>query len=46
VTVLGTPIGYLAQGKPDAILAELGLDAAGIADAARAAVGARSLNPS
>jgi 1-deoxy-D-xylulose-5-phosphate synthase len=35
VSVLGIPTQYVAQGKPDAILAELGLDAAGIADAAR-----------
>ena len=28
--VLGTPVAYLAHGKPDAILAELGLDADGI----------------
>ncbi len=35
VTVLGVPSQYLAQGKPDAILAELGLDADGIAEAAR-----------
>ena len=30
VRVLGTPIAYLAHGKPDAILAELGLDRDGI----------------
>jgi 1-deoxy-D-xylulose-5-phosphate synthase len=35
VCVLGIPTMYIAQGKPDAILAELGLDAAGIAAAAR-----------
>jgi 1-deoxy-D-xylulose-5-phosphate synthase len=35
VTVLGIPTQYLAHGKPDAILAELGLDGAGIAHAAR-----------
>jgi len=39
VTVLGVPSRFLPQGKPEAILAELGLDAAGIADAARRAVG-------
>jgi deoxyxylulose-5-phosphate synthase len=38
VRVLGTPPAYIPHGKPDAILAELGLDAAGIAaEAARAA---------
>jgi 1-deoxy-D-xylulose-5-phosphate synthase len=30
VRVLGTPIAYLAHGKPDAIMAELGLDRDGI----------------
>jgi 1-deoxy-D-xylulose-5-phosphate synthase len=30
VRVLGTPTAYIPHGKPDAILAELGLDAAGI----------------
>jgi 1-deoxy-D-xylulose-5-phosphate synthase len=30
VRVLGTPIAYLAHGKPDAILADLGLDRDGI----------------
>jgi 1-deoxy-D-xylulose-5-phosphate synthase len=37
VTVLGVPLGYIPHGKPDAILADLRLDAAGIAAAARAA---------
>jgi 1-deoxy-D-xylulose-5-phosphate synthase len=32
---LGVPTAYLVQGKPDRILAELGLDAAGIAAATR-----------
>jgi 1-deoxy-D-xylulose-5-phosphate synthase len=32
--VLGIPITYIAQGKPDAILAELGLDGEGIAGSA------------
>jgi 1-deoxy-D-xylulose-5-phosphate synthase len=41
VSVLGIPTQYLAHGKPDAILAELGLDASGIADAARAAIAPR-----
>ena len=31
VRVLGVPATYLAHGKPDAILADLGLDAAGVA---------------
>ncbi|MDH3708223.1 MAG: 1-deoxy-D-xylulose-5-phosphate synthase [Acidimicrobiia bacterium] len=35
VRVLGVPAVYLAHAKPDAILAELGLDAAGIAAEAR-----------
>jgi len=30
VRVLGVPSQYIAHGKPDAILADLGLDAAGI----------------
>jgi 1-deoxy-D-xylulose-5-phosphate synthase len=33
--VLGVPRQYLAQGKPDAILASLGLDGAGIAESVR-----------
>lgn len=36
VRVLGVPSKYIAHGKPDAILAELGLDAAGITAAALA----------
>jgi 1-deoxy-D-xylulose-5-phosphate synthase len=43
VSVLGIPLGYIAHGKPDAILADLGLDATGIAVAARAMRGAPSL---
>ncbi|MCB1040217.1 MAG: 1-deoxy-D-xylulose-5-phosphate synthase [Acidimicrobiales bacterium] len=35
VEVCGVPTRYLAQAKPDAILASLGLDAAGLATAAR-----------
>lgn len=31
VRVLGVPSAYLPHGRPDAILAELGLDGAGIA---------------
>ncbi len=34
VRVLGVPAAYIPHGKPDAILAELGLDAAGIAASA------------
>jgi len=40
VLVLGTPLEYIPQGKPPAILASLGLDAAGIAASARTALGA------
>ncbi len=40
VSVLGTPVEYLPHGKPDAILAELGLDADGIAAEARRLVAA------
>ena len=36
VRVLGVPVAYVPHGKPDAILAELGLDAAGITAAALA----------
>ncbi|MFN8019469.1 MAG: 1-deoxy-D-xylulose-5-phosphate synthase [Acidimicrobiales bacterium] len=36
VDVLGVPVAYIPQGKPDAILASLGLDPAGIADTVRA----------
>ena len=35
VSVLGTPVEYLPHGKPDAILAQLGLDSDGIAAEAR-----------
>jgi 1-deoxy-D-xylulose-5-phosphate synthase len=38
VEVLGIPRRYLAQGKPDAILAELGLDGPGVAAAGRRAL--------
>jgi deoxyxylulose-5-phosphate synthase len=38
VRVLGTPKEYIQQAKPDAILAELGLDGAGLAAEARALV--------
>jgi 1-deoxy-D-xylulose-5-phosphate synthase len=40
VRVLGTPIAYIPHAKPDVILAELGLDAAGLAAEARALVAA------
>jgi 1-deoxy-D-xylulose-5-phosphate synthase len=39
VVNLGIPRTYLAQGKPDRILAALGLDGAGLADSVREAVG-------
>jgi 1-deoxy-D-xylulose-5-phosphate synthase len=39
VQTLGVPTRFIAQAKPDAILAELGLDAAGVANAIRAAAG-------
>jgi 1-deoxy-D-xylulose-5-phosphate synthase len=42
VRVVGTPVAYIPHGRPDEILAELGLDAAGIAASARAAVRDRS----
>ena len=35
VEVLGLPSRFIPQGKPDRILAQLGLDATGIAAAAR-----------
>ena len=35
VRVLGVPLDYIPHGKPDAILADLGLDAAGIAAAVK-----------
>ncbi|MCY4037696.1 MAG: 1-deoxy-D-xylulose-5-phosphate synthase, partial [bacterium] len=40
IRVLGVPNEYIAQGKPDQILAECGLDAAGIAATAREALSA------
>ena len=42
VLQLGTPDAFVPQGKADAILAELGLDASGIAASIRAAVAARA----
>jgi 1-deoxy-D-xylulose-5-phosphate synthase len=38
VRVLGIPSQYIAHGKPDAILADLGLDAAGITASALAMI--------
>jgi 1-deoxy-D-xylulose-5-phosphate synthase len=35
VRVLGTPVKFIPHSSPDAILASLGLDAAGVADSAR-----------
>ena len=43
VLVLGTPDAYIPQGKPTAILSEVGLDGPGIATAATTALGADSL---
>ncbi len=40
VDVLGLPSKFIPQGKPDRILAQLGLDAAGIAAAARRSIAA------
>ncbi|MGK2948202.1 MAG: 1-deoxy-D-xylulose-5-phosphate synthase [Acidimicrobiales bacterium] len=40
VRVLGTPLEFIDHAKPDAILAELGLDGAGLAAEARSLVGA------
>jgi 1-deoxy-D-xylulose-5-phosphate synthase len=40
VVTLGVPVRFLQHGKPDAILAELGLDAAGIAASVRATLAA------
>ena len=39
VRILGVPTQYIAHGKPAAILADLGLDAAGIAESARTLCG-------
>ena len=38
VEVLGVPTEYLPQGKPDVILATLGLDGTGVAETIRAAL--------
>ena len=40
VQVLGTPVAFIPHGKPDAILADLGLDAAGLERGARELMGA------
>jgi len=42
VRVLGTPVAFIPHGKPDVILAELGLDAEGITRSARELMGAES----
>jgi 1-deoxy-D-xylulose-5-phosphate synthase len=42
VVPLGTPDAYIPHGKADGILADLGLDAAGIAASVRAAVGTQA----
>ena len=42
--VLGTPIRFIPQGKPNQILAELGLDAAGIVAAVVKALDARTID--
>src|SRR4051812_1367289 len=42
VRVLGTPVAFIPQGKPDAILRELGLDAAGVAAEVRRRIAAFS----
>jgi len=39
IAVLGIPVQFIPHGKPDAILTSFGLDAAGVADAARTLVG-------
>ncbi len=39
LAVLGVPVRFIPHGKPDAILASFGLDAAGVAAAARGLVG-------
>jgi 1-deoxy-D-xylulose-5-phosphate synthase len=45
VRVLGVPASYIPHGKPDAILTELGLDAAGIAASVLALVAADARHP-
>ena len=43
IRVLGTPVAFISHGNADALLAELGLDAAGIAASALALMGADQL---
>jgi 1-deoxy-D-xylulose-5-phosphate synthase len=43
VTVLGVPAAFLPHGRPDRILASIGLDTDGIVASVRAAIGARAL---
>ena len=45
VRVVGTPLSFIPHGKPDAILAELGLDAAGVAASVRSLVAADARHP-
>jgi 1-deoxy-D-xylulose-5-phosphate synthase len=45
VRVLGTPVAFIAHGKPDVILADLGLDAAGITASALSLVEAETTDP-
>jgi len=45
VRILGVPPRYIAQGKPDGILAELGLDGPGIAAAVTEALGSDRFRP-
>jgi 1-deoxy-D-xylulose-5-phosphate synthase len=45
VRVLGVPAAYIPHGKPEAILAELGLDAAGVAASVRSLVAADARHP-
>jgi 1-deoxy-D-xylulose-5-phosphate synthase len=45
VRVLGTPVAYIPHGKPDAIHADLGLDAAGITASALSLIHADKTNP-
>ncbi len=39
IRILGVPTRYIPHGKPDAILADLGLDGPGVADTVRSLVG-------
>ena len=45
VVTLGTPLAYLPHGKPDQILADLGLDASGIAASVAKALDSLSVEP-